>query len=222
MKKLILLCYVISFNTAFAQTIYQAKQAINEYAKTRKKVITFIGYSGKGYENQKRMLRIAKRQLRRIQHKNDQWIVNIGVTPDGIGVIYTLAKEMGFETRGIVSKNAIPYLTSVKDVDQYYLIDDEHWGGAVGGELTPTSEAMIAVSDKVVTIGGGDVAYAETCAAQSRGIKTQVYCAKMNEEKAIKKAAKKGLPTPTYFHGKGSELARFCLRGAKQAKCSND
>ena len=51
-----------------------------------------------------------------------KWIVNIGVTPDGIGSIYLkVAKKMGFETVGIVSSLAKPYLNSIAGVDRYYI-----------------------------------------------------------------------------------------------------
>ena len=204
-----------------ANPYFSADEVIDIFQQTGKKVVTFIGYSGKGYQNEERLKRIAIRQLEKLD--TDQWIVNIGVTPDGIGQIYSIAKEMGFETRGIVSKKAEKYLSTVKDVDFQYLIEDNTWGGYIeGSKLSPTSQAMVAVSDKVITIGGGDVGFAETCEAKKNPrIETKIYCARMNKAKAIAKAESKKQPKPTYFYGKASSLAPFCKLWTQTHQCPN-
>lgn len=136
---------------------------VNEWFSGQDKwVVTFVGYSGTGYENGSQMLSIAAEQLRGLNP--EEVIVNIGGTPDGIGGVYQLAKEMGFETTGIVSTQASKWEVPLSEhADRVFYVQDEAWGGYIEGTttLTPTSEAMVDVSDRMVAIGGGDVANAE-------------------------------------------------------------
>jgi hypothetical protein len=152
------------------------------------------------------MLSIAKKILKSLD--KNKYIVNIGVTPDGIGKVYALAKELGFETYGIVSIKAEKYLSSVNYVDVAFLVQDETWGGYMpDGKLSPTSEAMVSVSDRVVGIGGGDVGHDELLESIKRNLTVNVFKAEMNHAKAIAKALKNGLPEPTQFYGKANDLA---------------
>jgi hypothetical protein len=172
------------------------------FAAQGKTVITFLGYSGAGYEDPDAMLRAAKSVLER--HDPATSLVNIGVTPDGIGQVYPLAKSMGFTTTGIVSTQAQKYEASVSDsVDFGFYVEDETWGGFLHGseELSPTSRAMVENSDIVVAIGGGEVARDELTAARGRGKQVSYVAADMNHQIAINKARKKGMPEPTDFRG---------------------
>lgn len=185
--------------------VMSANTVIGKFKSQPKIVVTFVGYSGKGYENEMKMLLQARKHLE--QYSPKQAMVNIGVTPDGIGAIYKLAKSMGFETSGVVSKNALPYLDGVSHVDHVYLVEDESWGGYdESGKLNPTSRAMVDVSQVLIGIGGGDVGYAEL----REGIRDKkvvfFHRAEMNRQKAIAKAKKKGKPTPTGFYGKADEI----------------
>ena len=65
------------------------------------KVLTFVGYSGAGYQNSSAMLESVRRTLSR--HDPARTIVNVGATSQGIGAAYQLAKDKGFATMGIVS-----------------------------------------------------------------------------------------------------------------------
>ncbi|KAI1700519.1 hypothetical protein Ddc_18048 [Ditylenchus destructor] len=85
--------------------IMTVSEILVEFRKLRegyKKVITFTGYSGKGYKNSTKMLSLAKKSLDPYSKKKDA-IVNIGATKVGIGAVYNLAKQMGLQTTGIVS-----------------------------------------------------------------------------------------------------------------------
>ena len=178
-----------------------AIKMVSELKKNlNKKVITFIGYSGKGYQDNSRMLKTAQKKL--ATFSPDQYIVNIGVTYSGIGQIYTIAKGLGFQTIGIVSTKAEKYLDGVKDVNMAFMISDTNiydydyrkWGGYQSTqekELTPVSEAMVSVSEVIIGFGGGDVAYAELKEAKARGIHIDFQCMMINKKKALEKALKK-------------------------------
>ncbi len=189
-------------NRKVATTVYTPAQIAAEFKDSGKKVITFIGYSGAKYENEAAMLDIARNELGKLKAKD--WIVNIGVTPDGIGQVYCVASKLGFETRGIVSELAKDYLDTVECVDRYYLVSDTTWGGRQpDGNMSPTSEAMVSVSDRVIGIGGGDVGYDELVESMNRHKDVHLYSAEMNHAKALKKN-----PAQTNFYGKPQSLIK--------------
>jgi hypothetical protein len=172
-----------------------------------KTVVTFVGYSGAGYQDGSAMLRAAGTVLE--GYDPDSTLVNIGVTPDGIGRVYELAKEMGFMTTGIVSVQAQKYQAGVSAaLDFGFYIEDETWGGFVDDTelLSPTSRAMVENSDVIVAIGGGEVSRDEVTFARQHGKEVLYFPAEMNHEKAIAKARKKGLPEPTDFLGPVNQL----------------
>lgn len=174
---------------------------------TGKTVLTFTGYSGSGYEDEAAMLAAAGQVLD--EHDPVTALVNIGATIDGIGAVYTLAAERGFTTSGIVSTQAREYDAEISpDVDHVFFIEDSTWGGLIEdtGELSPTSRAMVACGDVFVSIGGGTVSRDELTAARSQGKSVRFIAADMKHQKAIDKAAKKGLPEPTDFRGAVHEV----------------
>lgn len=137
------------------------------------RVLTFVGYSGAGYQDAEAMLKHAEAAL--AKQDVSKTIVNIGATADGIGAVYAKAKARGFKTSGIVSSQAkdqnVPLATCV---DYVFYVTDSTWGGydKEGGKLSPTSEAMVTASDEVIAIGGGGIANDELKEAQRRGKKT--------------------------------------------------
>ncbi|MAP25154.1 MAG: hypothetical protein CMM87_06460 [Rickettsiales bacterium] len=166
-----------------------------------REVITFIGYSGRGYEREDKMLKMAEKFLKTKDPKGT--VVNIGVTPEGIGAIYPLAKEMGFETFGIVSTQASEYLDGVSNVDNPYLVEDKAWGGYIDAskkELTPTSKAMVDVSNMMIAYGAGDVGLAELEQGIANGVKVKAYLFDENHQKSTAKALKSGKPAPKIFY----------------------
>jgi len=84
-----------------------------------KQVVTFLGYSGQGYQNIQEILQYARNVLSQFDPKKT--IVNIGVSRIGVGEIYGLAKEMNFETTGILSSKGVKYLDDIKHVDKYFI-----------------------------------------------------------------------------------------------------
>jgi hypothetical protein len=183
-------------------------ETIRAFFKSKhKQVLTFIGYSGAGYEAEAHMLRQAKQVLARFNPKTT--IVNIGATPDGIGAVYKLARQTGFYTTGIVSAQAnkadvplSPYVNAV------FFVNDATWGGFLPGtqRLSPTSQAIIDNSDVLVAIGGGEVARDELTAAKAAGKRVEFIAADMNHRLAREKAAKKGQPAPTDFRGAAATI----------------
>jgi hypothetical protein len=173
------------------------------------------------------MLAVARETL--LKFDPNKTIVNIGATSEGIGRVYPLAKKMGFETRGIVSSLAKQYGGLSPAVDHAYYVEDTEWGGFSkdGLRLTPTSEAMIGVSDVVIGIGGNEIGRDEMRVARRRGKLLQFTAADMNHEIAIQKAVKKGAPLPKDFRGAasvalGGDYLADCLRihiSAGNVKC---
>jgi hypothetical protein len=167
-----------------------------------KTVLTFSGYSGSGYEDPEAMLQHARSTLETFDPQKT--IINIGATKQGIGAVYQLAREMGFTTTGIASilarKNNVEFSPCV---DYIFLVEDDSWGGLVGdtGQLSPTSAAIVNVSDVIVGIGGGIIGGEEMAAARQQGKTVRFFPADMNHRMAIEKARKKGLAVPAEFAG---------------------
>jgi hypothetical protein len=155
------------------------------------------------------MLEKAKKYLSHLDPKHT--IVNIGATEEGIGGVYHIAEEMGFETTGIVSSLAKKYNSYSPHVHKIYLVDDKTWGGfnPETKTLNPTSMAMIQASDEVIGIGGNEVGRDELKYSFTIGKKTDFSPADMNHKLAIEKAQKKGLPLPTAQELKGAAAIEF-------------
>lgn len=174
-----------------------------------KAVLTFVGYSGADYENRAAMLKQAASVLARFDPRKT--IVNIGATSDGIGAVYELARQQGFETTGIVSSQARTAAAALAPcAGTVFFVQDASWGGRLesSAELSPTSRAIVTVSDHLVAIGGGDIARDEFMEARRMGRKTEFIAADMNHEIARARAATNKQPPPTDFRGAlGAALA---------------
>ena len=179
------------------------QQDIRAFFKgTGKTVLTFIGYSGAGYEDENSLRKHAEAVLG--EFSPAKTIVNIGATPDGIGAIYEIAKRKGFVTTGIVSSQAKEYNVALSPhVDHVFYVTDATWGGFLTGtkQLSPTSKAMVENSDIVVGVGGGEVARDELIEAKRLGKKVRFIPADMNHQKARDSARKKKQPEPVDFRG---------------------
>jgi hypothetical protein len=205
-----LLCLALLAAEEPKPRIIEAKsaEAAQEFFAVRgKKVVTFLGYSGAGYEDPEAMLAAAKKVLGRLDPKAT--IVNVGATESGIGAVYELARSLGFETTGIVSSLAkdekVPLSPHAQTV---IFIQDKTWGGIVADteRLSPTSQAMVACSDRLIAIGGGPVARDELLAAKRAGKKFEYLPADLNHQAAIDKARKQGQPVPKSFRGTVDEV----------------
>ncbi len=197
--------FVTAGGNAGADTIASdasPKEVKHWFDQQDKTVVTFMGYSGAGYEDSKAMLAEAKKILS--SHEPDKTIVNIGATSSGIGAVYEVAKKMGFTTTGVVSTQAKKYEGGISPfVDRVFFVPDETWGGLLENTnvLAPTSHAMVESSDVVVCFGGGEVSRDEMAAAKKLGKTVKYFPADMDHQKAIEKARTKGLPVPTDFKG---------------------
>lgn len=192
-----------------AVTVAQVVAYFAAQKKRGKSVLTFVGFSGAGYERPD----LLRRKVGRIldQHDPKSTIVNIGVTPDGIGAAYGWAKKRGFDTTGIVSTQARKYDTPVSPhCDRAFFVEDEKWGGLKeDGTLSPTSEAMVSVSDEMVAFGGGAIGCDEVAEMRKRGKPVRYRPADMNHAKAIEKAVASGRPAPTASDLRGPIGALF-------------
>ena len=166
--------------------------AVREFfARRSKTVISFVGYSGSGYEDRDAMLQNAASVLDGFSPRST--IVNIGATDTGIGAVYKLAKSRGFETTGIISSRAAAEgLSPSAHVDRAFFVDDDAWGGVVDGtgKLSPTSRAIVENSDMLVGIGGGPIARDELLAARRMGKMVVYFPADMNHRNAALSAAR--------------------------------
>lgn len=183
------------------------EEVITFFMSQRKTVLTFYGYSGMGYEDEKAMLAIARKVLS--GYSPETTLVNIGVTSVGIGAVYPLAKSMGFETAGIVTSLALEYKGGISEsVDHICFVKDKQWGGYLpdSNELSPTSKAMVECSDILVGIGGGGISEAEMLAGKAQGKPVYFYPAEKNHANAIRYAKKMGLPPPESFDSGNPDL----------------
>ena len=174
---------------------------------TGKTVLTFVGYSGVGYEDQEAMLTRAEHILSEFDPAKT--IVNIGATPEGIGRVYEIARHRGFVTTGIVSTQAKQAKVPLSPyVDFVFYVEDATWGGNLVGtdSLSSTSQAMVENSNIVVGFGGGEIARDELLAAQRTGKQVRFFPAEMNHQKAQEAAQQKGLPPPTDFSGAAAAM----------------
>jgi hypothetical protein len=167
-----------------------------------KTVLTFLGYSGAEYEDPTAMIQRVREVLRAFNP--ERTIINIGATKEGIGAVYEIAKQQGFTTVGIVSTQAQVTKTTLSScVDVVFFVRDASWGGLVNGtdRLSPTSMAMVASSDQLVAIGGGEISRDEALGAQRSGKPVRFIPADMNHALARKRAAQRAQPPPTDFSG---------------------
>ena len=208
----IFLFCVHAFSLAALGQSLASKIATSEEMKaffqgTGKTVLTFVGYSGVGYEDQEAMLTRAEHILSEFDPAKT--IVNIGATPEGIGRVYEIARHRGFVTTGIVSTQAKQAKVPLSPyVDFVFYVEDATWGGNLVGtdSLSPTSQAMVENSNIVVGFGGGEIARDELLAAKKSGKQVRFFPAEMNHQKAQEAAQKKGLPPPTDFSGAAAAM----------------
>ncbi len=179
----------------------EADAAIALVRKTGLYVVTFTGFSDAGYEDRGAVEGAIAKVLDEFEPTSAA--ICAGATPEGIGVVYPMAKQRGFTTIGIVSAVAEKEGASFSSsADTVYVIADDTWGGlGAGGELSPTSSAMVGSADEVIAIGGGEISRDEVLAARARGKKVRYIAADMNHAGAIRKAREKRQPEPRDFRG---------------------
>lgn len=200
----------------------QAREAtsaqIHEFVAARgMQLLTFVGYSGAGYEDPAAMREAAEQVL--AAHDPARTLVNIGATAAGIGEVYALARRRGFGTVGIVSTLARDGGEPLSPcVEHVFFVRDASWGGLLPGtqQLAPTSATIVANSSAVVGIGGGEVARDEMLAARAAGKPVRFIAADMDHRIASDKARAKGQPAPSDFRGAAdAALARPTARASR-------
>lgn len=164
-------------------------------------VVTFVGFSGAGYEDAAAVERVIAKLLDDLSPTSV--LICAGATPEGIGAVYPLAKKRGFTTIGIVSALAEKEgATFSQDVDTVFVIADDTWGGLnADGKLSQTSAVMLGAADEMIAIGGGEIARDEIAAAMAIGKKVRYIVADMNHAAAIRKAKEMRQPEPDDFRG---------------------
>jgi hypothetical protein len=176
-------------------------KAVEAIRGTGRRIVTFAGFSGGGYEEPTKVGELLAGFLAEFDPASV--IVCSGATAEGIGDVYPIAKERGFETIGIVSAVAEAEHARLSDaVDTVYIIDDTGWGGRLpDGTLSPTSTAMVAAAYEIIAIGGGDIARDEIEEALAAGKRVRYRAADMNHAVATEKARQRGEPDPQDFKG---------------------
>jgi hypothetical protein len=175
--------------------------AIARIREAGRSVVTFVGFSGAGYEDAAGVERAIAKLLDDLSPTSV--LICAGATPEGIGAVYPLAKKRGFTTIGIVSALAEREgATLSQDVDTVFVIADDTWGGLnADGKLSQTSSAMVGATDEMIAIGGGEIARDEIAAAMAMGKKVRYIAADMNHAAAIRKAKEMRQPEPDDFRG---------------------
>jgi len=178
-----------------------ADAAIPRIREAGRSVVTFVGFSGSGYEDAAAVERVIAKLLDDLSPTSV--LICAGATPEGIGAVYPLAKKRGFTTIGIVSALAEKEgATFSRDVDTVFVIADDTWGGLnADGKLSQTSSAMLGAADEMIAIGGGEIARDEIAAAMAMGKKVRYIVADMNHAAAIRKAKEMRQPEPDDFRG---------------------
>jgi hypothetical protein len=180
--------------------------AVADIRLSGKHVVTFLGFSGSGYEDSDKLHEAIGVVLASLDVETT--LVNAGGTSEGIGIVYSIAKSRGFPTIGIVSSLAhTEHAVLSSDADKIYMIADDLWGGFKSdGTLAPTSMAMVEVSDEMVAIGGDEIARDELSVAMSQNKPVRYIPAEINHLAAKAKAEKNGQPEPNEFLGAASKL----------------
>lgn len=178
-----------------------ADAAITRIRESGLTVVTFMGFSGAGYEN----LLAVEHAIAKVLDDLDpaSTLICAGATAEGIGAVYPMAKKRGFKTIGVVSAIAEKEgVTFSQYVDTIYVIADDAWGGVnADGKLSPTSSAMVGAADRIIAMGGGEIARDEIAAAMAMGKKVRYIEADMNHAAAIRKTKERRQPEPVDFRG---------------------
>jgi hypothetical protein len=175
---------------SYATDPQPVKPIIKEIYGLNKKVLLLMGYAELGYQDEAAMLKTVRTALSELDA--EKFVVCSGATSQGIGKAYQVAKEMGFETIGIVSTLALSSAGSFSPfVDRIYIVNDNQWGGYIPGTqlAAPTTRAFLEVADVVLAIGGGNntAALLSIATQQYPDIVLEYVAADMNHKKADKK-----------------------------------
>lgn len=178
------------------------REVVDWFRAQGREVLTFVGYSAAGYEDEAAMRAAAAAVLDGCDPART--LVNLGGTREGIGAVYAVAQARGFRTAGICSTLARDARAELSPhCDRLHWVDDRSWGGVdpATGRLSPTSQAIVEASDRIVAIGGGAIARDECLAARAAGKPVRFVPADFDHRMACRQAADRGAPPPTDFRG---------------------
>lgn len=172
----------------------------------RPRVVTFLGFSDSGYEDEAAVRETLLAELRQFDPLDT--LVCAGATTEGIGMVYPLAVRQGFRTAGVVSSLARREGAQLStECEIVFIVNDKTWGGKqANGRLSATSKAMVWASDVLIAIGGGAIARDELEDARRQGRTVRFHKAEMDHSRAEAKAAGSGFPAPTDFGGDARTL----------------
>ncbi|VVQ26362.1 hypothetical protein [Pseudomonas fluorescens] len=172
----------------------------------RERVVTFLGFSDAGYEDEAKVRETLLAELRNFDPLDT--IVCCGATAEGIGMVYPLAVLKGFQTAGIVSSLVQTEGGQIsKDCGTVFVVDDNTWGGKqINGSLSSTSQAVVSASDVMIGIGGGAITRDELEEGLKKGKIVRFHKADMNHLHATGNAAKAGKLPPREFGGDAQAL----------------
>ena len=160
--------------------------------------VTFIGYSGLGYENpallKERLSSLLNECLKK--HPDKQIVVVCGGTRAGIGAVYSLVEEnKTFRNRlkciGIVSEEALKNggsdLALSKDKIAFVPDPDGSWQTKSSSGYPYMLYPAHKYGGEVISLGGGQIGYDEVKGAQDRGIKTRIFLFRPDHNELQKK-----------------------------------
>ncbi|EPE4643766.1 hypothetical protein ACSI87_003342 [Salmonella enterica subsp. enterica serovar Brandenburg] len=160
--------------------------------------VTFIGYSGLGYESPDLLKETLKSKLEQClqEHPDKQIVVVCGGTGAGIGAVYSLVREDEslrdkVKCIGIVSDEALKgaenELALSKDKIAFVPDPDGSWQTKSSSGYPYMLYPSHKYGGEVVSLGGGQIGYDEVKAAQKNGIKTSIFSFRPNYNELQKK-----------------------------------
>ena len=125
------------------------------------KIHSLFGYSALGYERPDLLQDAVVEDLSAFDP--NETAIAIGATPYGIGQMYAIIKDLGFQTLGIVASKALGLNEECAEgVDKIVVVKDTNWGGyryseTTRGLLSPTTRVFVGASDSIAAYGGGGI-----------------------------------------------------------------
>jgi hypothetical protein len=189
-----------------------------------KHVIYFAGYGELGYEEKDTVRCVALEVLS--QCATHDVLVHSGTLlrlggHDGIAEVYRVARELGIETSGVYPSVSMEFSDTHRvspDCDHVFFVEDKTWGGCLNdsGELSPTLDLHLKVSDELIVIGGGKHAADELRAFFDCGKSVRYFPADMNHATTRQWARHAGL-TITDFQGAARSVWKVICGSKHQA-----
>lgn len=187
--------------TALAPPVLSVPELVRAVRAPGRRIITFGGYGELGYEDEAGVLAIARAELQACDPAHTVvatgTLITRGFQP-GIALVYGLARAMGLPTLGIHPSVALrdPGRHVLADgVDQACFVDDPTWGGCdTEGHPSTTLQALLAVTDLFVAIGGGEHTAQELRCFRRAGKPVRFHPARMHRPTMERWTRAQGLP----------------------------